>query len=391
MINPPVIKAGGFFGDKQSMKIKGDLTKAKLFELTDDIEIFAKYLDIRESTIINCIETGELIPSPLRFDDNNASAGFKYSTKNNLRFRDFSGYFWGDCFDLVAFLLGKHSNNKQDFMEILKDIHETVVVKGRDKMIKTAENRKKLDAVVKAKRVIDIETREFNLHDYHYWNDMLYKERDVFGYLLSMDVYPVLQMWIDRDSQPAAKYTYSKNDPCYAYFFGYDANDIANYKLYFPFRKHPFPKFITNCNSYQGFRHLREKVDALVFTKSYKDVISMKSFLRFNNKTIDIIAPPSENHVLTLQEYLWFKSHVKGKFGANQKAAILSIYDFDRTGLIGSGELKRNHGVDRFMFTNGKYGTKVIGNKDFTDTIPFYGKTEFFKLINNFINKLEIV
>ena len=33
MINPPVVKAGGFFGDKQSMKIKGDLTKAKLVTL----------------------------------------------------------------------------------------------------------------------------------------------------------------------------------------------------------------------------------------------------------------------------------------------------------------------------------------------------------------------
>lgn len=373
------------------MKIVGDLTKAKVLELADEITIFSKYLGISESIICDCIETGKLINSPLRDDDNDASAGFKYSNKGKLRLRDFNGYFWGDCFDLVALYIHRNVNNKHDFMYILQDIYNTVTARHNENVRVNMDNRAKLNNIIRTKRVIEIEAREWNIHDRYYWNDMFYKVKDTFGFLNSEYVYPVQHYWSDRDSQPNPKYYYKADDPCYAYFLGYDENNIANYRLYFPFRKKPYSKFITNNSSYQGLLTLPDTMDALLIIKSRKDSMSAKTFLAHTPYVIGTIAPPSENHKVSEEEFNWLASKVTGRFKDTGKVAILSMYDFDYTGLNGSGHLKRAFGVPRFMFTNGKYHTDNIGNKDFSATIPMYGKIPFFKQIDNFITKLNIV
>lgn len=373
------------------MRISRDITKEEIFKVADDITIFSKYLDLSESVIIECIEKNKLINSPVRYDDNDASAGFRYNSKGKLKLKDFSGYFWGDCFDLVAFILQRNVANKQDFIEVLKHIYATVTAKSFDKISTYKANRDSLSKVARSKRVIEIETRAWNVHDKSYWGDLLYKESHVFEYLERGSVYPVQHYWMDRASQPSHKYYYKANDPCYAYFFGYDADGIANYRLYFPFRTKPFPKFITNNAAWQGLSGLRDEVDALLFTKSYKDVLAVKSFLRNHPLRIDVIAPPSENHYVSRQEYEWLVARVKGRFKKSGKPAVMSLYDFDRAGLFGSGQLKREFGVPRIMFTDGKYGTAVTGNKDFAATIPMYGKIEFLKLINKFVENLDIV
>lgn len=373
------------------MNIVKDITKTDVLGLADDIAIFSKYLDISESTIIDCIETGKLINSPIRYDDNDASAGFRYNNKGRLKLKDFSGYFWGDCFDLVAFMLQKNVNNKGDFMIILKHIYNTINAKNIEKIKKVHENRSNLINISRIKRIIQIETREWNVYDKHYWNDMLYKVKDVFEYLNAEYVYPVKHYWVDPLSQPNPKYYYKADDPCYAYFLGYDENNIANYRLYFPHRKKPYPKFITNNSSYQGLLTLPNEMDALLITKSSKDIIAVKSFLAYQKLNVGVVAPPSENYIVTDEEFTWLSSKVNGTFKHNNTKAILSLYDFDRTGLNGSGHLKRTYNVPRFMFTDGRYNTANLGNKDFSATIPFYGKLKFFKLIDNFITNLDIV
>lgn len=373
------------------MKISKELSKDDIFKLADEITIFSKYLDIPESTIMHCIETGKLIESPVRDDDRDASAGFKYNNKGKLRLRDFNGYFWGDCFDAVAYVLQLNVNNSVHFVQILKHIYETVTAKGLVKIQVFNKNLSILKAANQTKKVITIETRPWNIHDRYYWNDFLYKERDVFGYIESKYIYPLEHYWVDRDSQPSPKYYYKGSNPGYAYFLGYDTKGIANYRLYFPYNKKPFPKFITNNSSYQGLNNLGNDLDAICIIKSRKDGISIESFVRDSGLNIGVIAPPSENHIMTKAEYDWISSRVKGKFKDTNLPAILSFYDFDRTGLNGSGQIKRDFGVKRVMFTNGKYNTNVTGNKDFTATIPMYGKLKFYKLINEYINKLEII
>lgn len=371
------------------MRIERKLHKSDIFELTDDIAIFSKYLNIPESDIIECIETGRLMNSPVRDDDTNNSAGFKYNNKGKLKLRDFGGYFWGDCFDLVAFELGLNVNNRHHFVEILKHIYATITAKNDGKVHVHRVNLDLLKEAKSRKRIIDIETRPWTVYDKHIWNDILYRETDVFGYMEFEGVYPIQHYWIDIHSQPSPKYYYKSHNPAFAYYLGHDINSIANYRIYLPYTKPPYSRFISNNSSWQGLETLDDDYDILVIIKSNKDRISLKSFTRFNKYKIGVIAPPSENHVVSVQEYNWLASRVKGRF-ANGKPAIISFYDFDYAGLLGSGRLKRTYGVPRFMFTNGKYGTAKTGKKDFTDTIPVYGKTKLYNMTNNYFDKLEI-
>ena len=84
----------------------GKLTKNAVLAKISQISIFSYYMNIPEALIKHCIDTGELICSPLR-NDEHPTAGFRYDNKGKLKFRDFSGMFWGDCFDVVALVISK--------------------------------------------------------------------------------------------------------------------------------------------------------------------------------------------------------------------------------------------------------------------------------------------
>ena len=80
------------------------LTKQYVLSKVSQVTIFATYLNLSNTTVQNCIDNGELIVSPLR-EDVHPTCGFAYDRKGKLKFRDFAGYFWGDCFDLVALVM----------------------------------------------------------------------------------------------------------------------------------------------------------------------------------------------------------------------------------------------------------------------------------------------
>ena len=103
------------------------LTKQNILDKISQVNIFATYLGLPAEVIQNCIDTGELICNPLRIDEH-PTAGFKYDNRGKLKFRDFSGYFWGDCFDVVAYIISTiyhksyNINDKTDFIKILRHI-----------------------------------------------------------------------------------------------------------------------------------------------------------------------------------------------------------------------------------------------------------------------------
>ena len=107
--------------------IRQDLTKEFILSKVSQEMIMAKYMGIPISVVNNCVENNELICSPLRVD-NHPTFGFAFNNKHKLKARDFNGSFFGDCFDLVAYVLsfktGRHINvaNKADFYYILKHI-----------------------------------------------------------------------------------------------------------------------------------------------------------------------------------------------------------------------------------------------------------------------------
>ena len=118
------------------------LNKQYILEKISQVTIFSTYLAIPNDVIQHCIDTGELICSPIR-DDVHPTCGFRYDNKGKLKFKDFSGHFWGDCFDVVALIMSGIYNkqydisNKDDFIKILRHITFTFkdVFYGKEKDI----------------------------------------------------------------------------------------------------------------------------------------------------------------------------------------------------------------------------------------------------------------
>ena len=109
------------------------LTKQTILDKISQISIFSTYLNLSNNIIQHCIDTGELICSPIR-EDIHPTCGFKYDNKGKLKFRDFSGFFWGDAFDVVAYIMSNIYNreynirNKEDFIKVLRHITFTFTI-----------------------------------------------------------------------------------------------------------------------------------------------------------------------------------------------------------------------------------------------------------------------
>lgn len=336
------------------------LTKDYILSKISQINIFATYLGIPVEVIQNCINTGELICNPLRIDVH-PTAGFRYNNKNKLKFKDFGNDgFWGDCFDIVAYIMSEmyHKqydiNNKQDFIKVLRHITFTFkdIFYGIEKDITLVnEINTAINNIKNKKPIIELVVREWNNQDKRYWEQ--------FGVSLQFlninFIYPIDQYYINHKINPEPKYYYDKNDPCYAYMLGKDRNGIYNIKLYFPYRKKGSNRFISNCNHLEGIYNLdKNNYDIIIITKSTKDRVSIGEKMRHIhslyggvqvNKTcnigsinIGVINIPHETYRLRQNEYDWLRNKC-----SNGK--IVSLMDNDTTGKHEAIWLKRNYNI----------------------------------------------
>lgn len=342
------------------------LDKAYILSKVSQVTIFSTYLNLSDALVKNCIDTGELIISPLR-EDSHPTCGFRYDSKNRLKFKDFAGYFWGDCFDVVALVMSNMYNiqidisNKHDFIKILR--HITLVFKdifyGEEKDINLiTEINTTIVNIKKRKQKIEIVVRDWNINDENYWKS--------FGIPLQFlninYVYPVEQFYIDRTINPQPKYYYNVKDPCYAYLLGRDRSGVDNIKLYFPKRDHATTRFITNCNHLEGIYNLPDKdYDVIIVTKSSKDRLSigatlyMSRFLYREGIKAGVINIPHETYRLRQNEYDWLKSKLK------VNGHIVSLMDNDRVGKAEAIWLRNNFAIIPVIIPNN------TGCKDFAE------------------------
>lgn len=364
------------------------LTKTTILNKISQISIFSVYFNIPIDIINYCINTGELIKSPIR-EDNHPTCGFKYDNKGKLKFKDFAGYFWGDCFDAVALIMSNIYNTsvdiskKEDFVKVLKHIAFTFkdIYYGTEKdnnidniIINSLSNIKK------QKPIIELVTREWNNNDINYWKQFGINIQD-----LNINfVYPVEQFYINRKINPNAKYYYDSKDPCYGYLLGKDKSGTLNIKLYFPKRNKNFTKFITNCNHLEGIYGLNNNTyNYIIITKSTKDRISLKVNIdkvlknnNINNISIGVINIPHETYKLRQNEYNWLISKVHNGF-------ILSFMDNDRTGKLEAKWLKDNYNIKPILINNNEYDAK-----DFSELIFKYGYSKIEELILLTLNNI---
>lgn len=337
-----------------NLGILPSLTKDFLMSHITQEQIFEKYLGIP-------VTTDGLVISPLRARDNTPTCSFYYSSNGKLRFRDWGGYFWGDCYDAVGYLLHVDSKSKKGFGVILDQIaRDFKLHKYADTHVQTGDtfDVREANTKVKRKTLITFQGRNWTKQDADFWKAGNMTKAG----LEEGRVYPCLYVWVNNN----LIYNFNPNDPAYAYYF--TPNDI---KIYFPLRK--TYRFIGNTSYLQGI-DLLEPDEIGIITKSYKDVLSMRTF------NIQAVAPSSESTPVSKEQ--WFKL----KWTCNM---WFTLMDFDRQGVVMSNKLRKLYPVQPLFFgsyhfpkfSNKHY--KVFKNvKDFYDFTKHYGKDATNQLID---------
>lgn len=365
------------------------LTKQLILSKVSQVTIFSTYLNLSDKLVQYCIDTGELICSPIR-DDIHPTCGFRYDNKGKLKFKDFAGYFWGDCFDVVAYVMSiiyKKSydvSDKKDFIKILRHITFTFkdIFYGQEKDINLVnEINTAIGAIKHQKQIIELVVRTWNEYDKEYWN----KIGVPLQFLNVNFIYPVEQYYINRKINPEPKYFYNINDPCYGYCLGKDRSGIYNIKLYFPNREKSVTRFITNCNHLEGIYNLdKTNYDIIVITKSTKDRLSLGATLirlsslygELNKSCIGVINVPHETYRLRQNEYDW----LSGKL--NKDGKIVSLMDNDITGKCEAIWLRDNYNIIPLLIP------KEYNAKDFAELI-YNNKIE--DVANLIINAIKYI
>lgn len=362
------------------------LTKQLILSKVSQVTIFSTYLNLSDKIVQYCIDTGELICSPIR-DDIHPTCGFRYDNKGKLKFRDFAGYFWGDCFDIVALIMGGIYNkqydisNREDFVKVLRHITFTFkdVFYGQEKDINLInEINTGIVAIKHKKPNIELVVRNWNEYDKEYWG----KFGVPLQYLNINFIYPVEQYYINRKINPEPKYFYNANDPCYGYCLGQDRSGVYNIKLYFPNRNKTVTRFITNCNHLEGIYNLdKTDYDIIVITKSTKDRVSLgAAILRINSlyggvdKKVGVINIPHETYKLRQNEFDW----LKGKL--SDRGKIVSLMDNDSTGKHEAIWLRNNYQVIPLLIP------VIYCAKDFAELVSKHKFDEVVNLIKQTIN-----
>lgn len=362
-----------------SIKIGKKITKEYILSRVSEKQIFAKYFNITEAEINDCIcNRNHKLHSPIR-KDNNPSFGFTYGRSGKLKARDFAGYFWGDCFDAVGYVLGKNVSNNKDFKYILDHIASSFLLFESGTEINTPVVNTIHYNKIRTK--IDVQIRDWTRYDLLWWARFAVNKTVLTYY----DVYPIQYVWFDKDINPYPRYEHRGSDPCYGYYFGKDKDGFDLWKLYFPNRKRTDikPRFISNNNTVQGLNKIVAPGQVLLITKSMKDIMSIVgsvyedntikcSFLiRGEQITCEIVAPASESTPLPKDGIDWIKSNFKNAF---------SLLDFDRTG-VKMANYYRKFGITPLFLTNGKFNSMDYKSKDYAEYVYNNGVSKGKRLI----------
>lgn len=343
------------------------LTKDYILQRISQEDIFAAYLELDHSTISYCLSsTSNLIKSTIR-KDKDPTCGFKYSG-TKLRFKDFNGFFWGDCFDLVGHLIQVDCNSPQGFAIILDDIAKRFKLHKyqTDNKVYVPSTIKELPLPVAPEFTeIKIGARNWNEIDADYWGKIyLTKGALKSGYVCACQTVEINNtLYYDYAERP-------DDDVAYAYYFGNEEKSGKPIiKVYFPRRKKR--RFIMNKPVLEGLIDLQAARVGLI-TKAYKDVLAIRNLTR-NVFDLDVIGLPSENYLITEEQknFLWTKfDH------------IVTLLDFDFTGRNTAWKYRTVYNIPSLFLTNGKINTINYGSKDFTDYLAKNKKDKTMELVS---------
>lgn len=311
-------------------EVQRDITREFILSRVTEIDIFEKYICPVEFGVIFC--------SPLRLD-NSPTCSFYWDNSNRLILKDFSGQFYGDCFEAIKLTYRLTFRQVLDRIALDFNLLEDVVKTDKESTLIKPEIEKESQVPIN----IQVERQKWTDVDKEFWKSFGYNSKLLEKYEISS----VRTAWINDN----IVYRWKADDPCYVYYFG-----RKRFKLYFPFRKNW--RFLQNTNCLQGFNQLPETGEVLIITKSLKDVGCFDLF------DIPAVAPASESSILTITQYNELSSRFKN---------IYSNFDFDRAGCRTAFKMWRQYGIPCLFFTNGRYGTEDFRAKDLSDFIKRFG------------------
>ena len=350
------------------------LTKDYILQRITQEQIMEYYLGI--SVVFDT-----LICSPLR-TDHTPTCTFYYNKYGRLRFRDFSGHFWGDCFDVVARGLRVETNTKNGFKLILHTIAKDFKIHQYEHSTAITKYNLVVDNILKKQKYknplkFKVIFREYNYHDTAYWSKYNINE-DLLNY---GKVFFAQEIHISKDNLPFKHiYSYKPSDPVYCYYGGRFPNNVIKWRFYFPFRKQRGENgFISNASFLQG-KHMITCDRFGGITKSYKDVLAFKSI------GIQTVAPSAESILLTQDEYWFMNSHFDYLFSTMDYGTKNKL---DRAGMSMAKKLRDIYRIDPIMLTNGMFGSENFEGKDVSDFIEIEGVKAFKSIVRDLIGKYK--
>jgi len=313
------------------------LTKYEILSLVPQQEIFQRYLGIP-------VEFGKMVCNPLR-SDQHPTCNFVLGRNGEIWFNDYSGYFKGNCFDLVSFIY------QVPFSDACAIIERDFGLSGSPVTITplTVFNAQvaKIQAEPKEKARITIQSRLYNRYDQQYW----WSFRIHSTTLELFNVKAVNHALVNG----SLIYSYLPANPGYAYVFS--SEDI---KIYFPLKEKP--RFVGNTSVIQGYNQLPENGQLLIITKSMKDVMV------YHEMGYTAISWQGEGTVPSETQI----EELKKRF-----SRILLNYDHDPAGISTAEKIRDLYGIPHYFFTN--------GDKDLSDLVKAKGFSYALSAVTNLI------
>lgn len=295
-------------------------------------DIFHKYMGIYPNT-------EDYFANPLRNDDHADCKFYRDSTINkSLKFKDFA---WGinwDCFNVVQYVIADVNN----YYDALRKVAEDFNLLGSEINLDVVNGFEDKIRLTRRNTGIRVARRDWYDFDIKWWKENCTDNKRALDFF---NVAPVEAAW----SGDRQIYYYDKKDPCYVFWFGdYD------YKLYFPLRKQG--RFLNNrTNLLQGWNQLPAEGENLIITKSYKDVICMRTFGYY------AVAPMSESVLVTEEQF----EELNNRF-----FNIYSLMDRDRAGMRMAQILRKKYNIQPLLFpTDNNLFRSKNEPKDFTDNV----------------------
>jgi len=315
--------------------IKGNtsITKEELFNIITEEDVYTKY--------IGKFIIGGRVKSPLH-EDNNPSFSLFYSSGGSLLWKDFSLSKSGDCVGLVRELF---------YLDYIRAIERIALDFG---LVRNDYNPKIYKNLLKPGRIISISSKitninkEFNNTDLGYWSQFGISREILNLY----NVKVVDRLYLDNK----LFWNYSQYSPIYEYSLN---NEI---KCYRPLAKKEFRWLGNMKRGIMGLDQLPKDLDRLIITKAYKDIMTLRSIGLWG------VCPTTEGIIINEQEIELIKSRCPN---------LLSIFDYDLTGVKQTNRLKRLGIPYKFMSIN-----RSERRLDISDFYRKYGPNKTLDEIN---------